>query len=182
MVDKREHDYIVTFTGLRFTPLHPRTIDVCVEDIAHHLSNVGRFSGATRAMMTVAEHSVRVSAACPEFPLEGLFHDAAEAYIADLSAPVKHADHPLGDAYRDVERGIEITVARALGLRYPWPEEVHRADVAVRHTEARDLMHQNYPQGSPVMAYSLKTPWTPVQAEREFLKRYRELMFDREGR
>lgn len=45
----KHHDWIQTFTGRKVFPLHLRPDDVCIEDIAHHLSNLCRFTGATRS-------------------------------------------------------------------------------------------------------------------------------------
>lgn len=179
-MDKGEHNHIVTFTGRVFFPLAPRVEDVYIYDIAHSLAQQCRFTGHTRLPMSVAEHSVHVSEACPNYPMEGLLHDAAETYLCDMSAPVKHADHPLGRAYMEVEAAIEKAIAMRFDLVYPWPEEIHRADLIVRHTEARDLMHANYPKGGDVLARSLRYPWTAEEAERRFIARYRELQWDRE--
>src|ERR1700724_2684254 len=92
----RAHDWLdggwqQTFTGRRFYPLSPRVEDVCIEDIAHALSNICRYGGHCREFYSVAQHCNMVSDWMPEFKLEGLLHDSPEAYIGDMVRPVKHS-------------------------------------------------------------------------------------------
>src|ERR1700693_75116 len=54
----RKGDWIQTFTGRQFWPLDPRPEEVCIEDIAHGLSNECRFAGQCRSFYSVAQHSV----------------------------------------------------------------------------------------------------------------------------
>jgi hypothetical protein len=99
---------IQTYTGLHFTLEDPV---FRIEDIAHGLSNVCRFAGQSRHFYSVAEHSVIVSLLMEELKLgdpgEGLFHDATEAYLADIPSPWKH--HYLPD-YRKIEADLERTL------------------------------------------------------------------------
>ena len=111
------NNWIQTYTGKCFTPLDPKPEDICAEDIAHHLSNLCRFSGAVNDFYSVAEHSVRcfwyareVLSPGPPSPLHlaVLLHDAAEAYIIDLPRPIKmHEDLRL---YREAEERIHEAV------------------------------------------------------------------------
>jgi hypothetical protein len=87
-VSKTRGPYIVTYTGRRFHFLDPKIDEISIEDIAHALSNVCRFTGHTKRFYSVAEHSCLVSALCDN-RLEGLLHDASEAYMSDLSSPLK---------------------------------------------------------------------------------------------
>ena len=65
--------------------------DINIYDIAHALSQICRFTGHTKKFYSVAEHSVRVSylALGQANKRYGLMHDAAEAYINDLSTSLK---------------------------------------------------------------------------------------------
>ena len=82
-----------TASGKPFWVADPRPQDIRIQDIAAHLSRLCRFGGALRDDIdhySVAQHCVLVSWHVPTgFELEGLLHDAAEAYVGDLIKPVK---------------------------------------------------------------------------------------------
>ena len=88
-------EHIVTYTGEEFTPNDPDTGKIHIEDIAHALSLMCRANGHIIRFYSVAQHcincaceakarglSVRVQLAC-------LLHDASEAYLSDITRPVK---------------------------------------------------------------------------------------------
>ena len=87
--------YITTVTGIHFYPLNPNPKDIDIEDIAHALSLICRANGHFRHFYSVAQHSI----ACAEeaiargYSLEVtlgcLLHDASEAYLCDVTRPVK---------------------------------------------------------------------------------------------
>jgi hypothetical protein len=66
------------------------------EDIAHHLSMLCRYGGGVRRFYSVAEHCCLVhdllawQGQDPEIVKAGLLHDAAEAYLGDIIAPLKY--------------------------------------------------------------------------------------------
>lgn len=77
--------------------LAPDARPVCIEDIAHHLSMINRFTGATSRPYSVAEHSLLCADIAQRMNLSAaiqlcmLMHDAHEAYTTDLSSPAKIA-------------------------------------------------------------------------------------------
>lgn len=100
--------------------------DIDIWDIAHALANVCRYGGHTPKFYSVAQHSCYVSTRCPEeYRLEGLLHDAAEAYIGDLTRPLKDL---LGERVQQLEVDIERAIALTFGLTFPWPACVKQAD------------------------------------------------------
>lgn len=85
---------IVTSEGLVFDLSNPQPGSVNIHDIANHLSKLCRFTGATYNFYSVAEHSVFCAEICEmlgfrEHAFEALMHDACEAYVGDVSQPLK---------------------------------------------------------------------------------------------
>lgn len=187
----RKGPCLYTATGGRFWPFDPRPEDIRLEDIAIQLARVHRFNGASP--MTVAQHSVEVSRRLPEhLGLQGLFHDAAEAWLGDLNGPLKRfaifqtgADHraPGFQSWHEIEGRILDAVGQAFGFSLPLAPEVHEADRRACLTEARDLLPavdladfdawNLAPYDSRVKAWSAET------ARAVFLDRYQEI--HREG-
>ena len=168
--------FISTYTGRRFYPLDPNPSDVCIEDIAHALAMICRFNGHTREFYSVAEHSVHVSRIVPpEYALAGLLHDASEAYIADVSRPVKRTDAMM--EYRMVEHLLMHKIFDALKVRDDWDHpHIETADRAMLALEARSLLpYDPWMDDLPAPADVELGLWGPSEAERMFLERYAEL-------
>jgi hypothetical protein len=175
--------FIETFLGERFQPLKPVLETIRIEDIAHALSNQCRFSGHTRVHYSVAEHSVRVARLLiswgqdEQTVLWGLLHDASEAYLVDLPTPLK-SDPAIGDAYRRAEKRLMHAVCRAFELPLREPSSVRLADAVLLSTEVRDLMYGRPSHWDALVAKPIEEkiePWGPFEAEREFLRMFREL-------
>lgn len=89
--------WILTHSGYKFDLLNPTAAMVHPADIVHALSMICRFNGHSRRHYSVAQHSLTVVAilALEDRPddekLAGLLHDAPEAYISDLTRPLKQA-------------------------------------------------------------------------------------------
>ena len=152
-----------TFSGKYVDPFDLQFDDICIEDIAHHLSNLCRFTGAG-PFYSVAQHSVQVSWQCRgsrEFALAGLLHDAAEAYLNDLASPVKHAEGM--ETYRDAEDVATRVIFGALGV------DVALLPAVKKHDDQMFRNECDWFWGSRI---GLLETWTPKQAEREFLVEY----------
>lgn len=105
-----------TISGEKFFPLDPRPEDVRIADIARGLSMTCRYAGQVKKFYSVSEHCVLVSRHVPpEFALEGLLHDSAEAYIGDMIRPLKHQVEMA--EFRRAEAAIEACVAERFGLK-----------------------------------------------------------------
>ncbi len=174
---QRKGDWIQTYLGVQFFPLDPRVHEIRLLDIAHSLSNTCRFTGHCKSFYSVAQHSVLVSQIVPqEFAAWGLLHDAPEAYMADLSRPIKRHSR-LGDEFRSIESFLMAAVCVRFGLIRQEPPAVKYADDIALMTEKRDLM-PNSPQKWAETAEPLADRivcWTPEWAKHQFLKRAGEL-------
>lgn len=175
--------WIITFSGLKFYHLKPHPKMVEIADIAHALSNIGRWTGHTRYHYSVAQHSVYASyIVAPEFAFDALMHDSPEAYLGDMNRPLKHFT-AAGPAYRVIEERVEEVIFKKYGVRFPLPEEVKEADTKMLYAEKEQLMNVNDSTGSEAHKWGRdQTPadiriekWTPRRAEKMFLKRFVEL-------
>src|ERR1700734_2059257 len=80
---------IMLHSGAWFDFAAPHSSRFTIEDIAHGLANICRYSGQCNRFYSVAEHSVLVSEIAVGFELEALMHDAAEAFLGDITRPLK---------------------------------------------------------------------------------------------
>lgn len=142
------------------------------EDIAHNLSRLCRFTGATLKHYSIAQHAVIVSYAVPEkFALGGLCHDDSEAVCNDLNTPLKS----LVPQYKKIEKAVEKEMFARMNLPFPMHPAIKVADTAVFLAENRDLRNIISYAGD-IEAWPKKiVPWTAEKAKREYLKRFEEL-------
>ncbi len=91
----RNSNNISTINGVEFNPTEPKLSDILIEDIAHALAYLCRANGHFKSFYSIAQHSVNC---CLEAKLRGysqrvqlacLLHDASEAYLSDITRPVK---------------------------------------------------------------------------------------------
>lgn len=163
-----------TYLGGRFHPNAPLPGDVYIRDVAAALSKLCRFNGHVSHFYSVAQHSVlMVRMVEPEYQLEALLHDAAEAYIGDMVRPLK-----VGDEYfKEVDDRVDAACREAFGLPPEMSAQVHDADMRICSAEKRDLMPRSevWPNMPPSDGIPTITPWGWKYAERKFLDTYRRL-------
>jgi len=81
---------IRTYSGIAFDLRDPQPAIVCLEHIVYSLSLMNRFNDAALFPYSVAQHLLHVAELLmPKLRLEGLLHDAAEAYSGDMVSPLK---------------------------------------------------------------------------------------------
>lgn len=147
----------------------PDQIDI--EDIAHGLANICRWVGHTRQFYSVAEHSLLCcDCADPEHALEALLHDAAEAYVGDVSTPLKAM---LGPIYTDIEQRIDRVIRAKYGLPERETLVVRCIDKSVMTLELQDIMHVTTTcQNVPRPRTGSVRYYPPEIAKRAFLSRF----------
>jgi len=124
-------DFIVTYTGVEFYPLKSTPEDINAIDIAHSLSLMCRANGHMIRFFSVAQHSIncyyeavargyskRVQLGC-------LLHDGSEAYISDITRPVK----TYLDTYRQIEEKVQSLVYARFGLGDLTEEELEQIKI-----------------------------------------------------
>lgn len=148
--------------------------DIRIEDIATALSNLCRFGGHTREFYSVAQHSVRVAASLPpHLRLDGLLHDAAEAYVVDLPRPLKM----VLPEYKAIEDEVQSTIAFRFGLTDGMHPLVKAADESALCAEFKELMNFVPPSEWFAGVDPLPTVtkfWTPAEAKGAFLIMFAE--------
>lgn len=173
--------YVTTASGRRWRLLDPSPADVDFRDIAAHIARICRFIGAGHTFYSVAQHSVLVAAQLPpHMRLYGLLHDAHEAYLGDMSSPLKWALAVInGREVLDAIIGMQdAAIHAAAGLPWPPPREVaeavHAADQRAFCTEWRDLMPRGEPCPIPFITLGARVrpqPWP--KAEEAFVEALR---------
>lgn len=132
--------WILTQSGQQFDLLRPTASMIKPVDIAHALSRLCRFNGHTRAHYSVAQHSLIVASLVPtEHQLVALMHDATEAYIGDMTRPLK----AVMPEYQYVENQIWLAVCERFDIQIDLPACVKQADMVALATERRDLMPEH---------------------------------------
>jgi hypothetical protein len=172
---------ILTSGGTYFHFLDTERSAIDIETIAHALAHICRFTGHTATFYSVAQHSVLVSRLVPpEHALTGLLHDAAEAYLGDVAAPLKM----LLPDYKAIEATVEAAVLGRFGLPATLPPNVKQADRLALAIEQRALMPMHgdvwdcelHPDYDRFKAQMVIFPAPPVVARKLFMARFWELL------
>ncbi len=137
-----EDKWMQTYRGKKVHPFNFKLEDCDLTDIGHSLSMICRFNGHCTRFYSVAEHSVRVSDMLPDkLKLQGLLHDAAEAYLGDVIWAYKDSTQLLGQKFKYWEDKISAVIAERYDLPWPFDPVVKHADLVLLATEARDIMN-----------------------------------------
>lgn len=152
----------------------PQEARFTIHDVAHALAHLCRFTGHTRKFYSVAEHSVLASMIVPkEDALAALMHDAAEAFVGDVSKPLK----AILPGYEEIEDRVAATIAERFGLPFPFPPSVKAADLAMLQAEREWALgcREDWPGLEGIEPGPPPEFWQPHIARRRFLHRFREL-------
>lgn len=164
---------ILLQSGHYFDLLDPHSSLFTIEDIAHGLANTCRFAGQCRGFYSVAEHAIHVSRLVPaELALPALLHDAAEAFIGDVTRPLK----TLLPEYKAIERNIQSAIELRFRVTDCDHAEIKKADLQLLAAEQAELMppHDDcWPVLAGVEQIKLDfRMWTPGAARQHFMARY----------
>lgn len=153
-----------------------------------------------RTFYSVAEHSVRVMSyvgRCGPYVdrvlRAALLHDASEAYLSDISRPIKQHSS-LGAIYREVEEGLMQAISKRFGFDWPANSVIAEADNALLFAEVRDLMPSRrnvreamgIPEGEEddLLQYEAESPyretispWSPTEAQYRFLRQFHSIYY-----
>lgn len=162
-------------SGQYFDYLHPEASTFTIEDIARSLSRICRFGGHTREFYSVAQHSVYVAEICPrEFRMQGLLHDAHEAFIGDMPMPLK----TICPDYVAIEHRVEAAVRERFGLPAKLDDSVKVADMRMLARETLEFMptHTDEEHAAFLNEFEpgprIYAVWEPKEAYTRFLYWY----------
>jgi hypothetical protein len=174
---ERTGDWIQTFTGRKFWPLDARPEEIDIYDIAHALALQCRYVGHVTVFYSVAQHSDLASelVTADRDRLWALLHDASEAYLSDVSRPVKHSSG--FGFYREAEKRVQAAICHRFGLTVEEPPSIKEVDTRQVSTERRDLMVGKHAWGTDRFAAFDRriVAWAWEVAEERFLSRFFEL-------
>jgi uncharacterized protein len=166
---------IMLHSGAWFDFAAPQSSNFTAEDVAHGLAHICRYAGQCRRFYSVAEHSLLVSDVATGFEYEALLHDAAEAFIGDITRPLKQM---LPD-FKRIEAEVQKAVLERFGIIEPVPPEIKEADLRVLASEQRQIM----PPGTDDWLTGMNIDPAPVRvrhlsperAKTEWLERFETL-------
>lgn len=174
-------DFILTYTKKQFWPTKAKEEDVDIIDVAHALSMLCRANGHSTHFYSVGQHSVycgleaknrglskRIQLAC-------LLHDASEAYISDITRPVKR----LLSEYLVIEEKLQNTIFKKYKLHDLTDEEnamVKEIDDALLNYELKNLLGvENYNDLKLEKEYDLSFILME-DTKKQFLNLYNEII------
>lgn len=136
--------YRSTYSGLVFDFVNPTEDMIDIEDIAHALSQLCRFTGHCDRFYSVAEHSligalIFMERKQDELAFEFLMHDAHEAYVGDLSTNLKK----LCPDFKVVEERVDKVIRKKYNMESIMPIEVKRMDTTMLATEKKNLLYNH---------------------------------------
>ena len=172
--------WMPTRTGRTIDLLEPDSDQIEIADISEALAKQCRFNGHCRDHYSVAQHSVLVASHLPRrHRIFGLLHDAHEAYMGDILAPVKNV---MGGILNETQERLDAAIATRYHLPHWYAgarhatlrETIKAADQRALVTEWRDILSITSPacpiQAHPFLARVI--PWTWHQAHDRFLHEF----------
>ena len=157
---------IRTYSGKLVDPFNLFESDVLIEDIAHSLSQLCRFTGHTRRFYSVGEHCLLVAGLLKEYTpriiLAGLVHDAGEAYFGDMAGPMKRR-LDMGE-YNTAEHKAAAMITRKYcgDLTQRERDLVKKADADAYHIERVQLIRPGFMEPYEVSDFSVTLGITPI--------------------
>lgn len=180
-------DTIMTYSKTRINTLDPNPDDILIEDIAHALSMMTRANGHFPQFFSIAQHSLQCAREAiarhyvPQLCMACLLHDGSEAFLSDITRPVKRNM----TMYLQIEEYWQNCIYRKFVGDVPKKEEmvlIKNIDDACLYYEFKHFMDEEMFPVEPVMLSDLNYDFVPMKdVEEEFLDLYRELLQKMEG-
>lgn len=177
--------YIRTVSGRKLYLLEPSAEQIYIPDVARHLAGTNRFNGCG---ISVAQHCVVGARLASRFypdvallPARFMVHDVAEAYLGDVSSPLKRCL----DDYKVLERDWDAAVEDRFDVLFVGVPVVKELDDRMWMTErliTQPMLSLADDYAGPLEEFPLEkgeleemfTPWGMEVAEHEYLVALRE--------
>lgn len=174
-------NWIETNSGKYFRYQENNPENIMIEDVAHSLSQLCRFSGQCNQFYSVAQHSCIVHDYAPShLKIEGLLHDASEAFISDIPRPVK----TIIPEIKELEQIIQMQVAQRFKFSWPFTSQIEILDSQLMLAEAKQLFTQEVAwtvEGLDPLNVKINHCWNSKVAKAEFLNRFDLLLEFKDG-
>ncbi len=172
---------IKTHSGIMFDPLAPDQEFIKIEDIAHALSMLCRANGHFKSFYSVGQHCINCAAEAAargysrRVQLGCLLHDGSEAYLSDVTRPVKE----VLPVYLEIEEPLQAAVWNKW-IPEPLTQEeirlIFEIDDAMLLNEFMILMDTALAEQIPALAGQARFDFPGFrETEEEYLALFREL-------
>ena len=140
--------WILTYSGHRFSFVYPENNVYDIKDIAHALAMTCRFGGMTQWHYSVAQHSCHIAEELfretgdPWLAMDGLMHDAEEAYMGDMKTPLKE----MMPEFQEISKHVDYEIRkmfRCFGVPHEMQPRTKEYDTRILLDEKIYLLPQN---------------------------------------
>ncbi len=177
--------YITTYSKKPFDPVNAAPEEIQIVDIAHALSLMCRANGHFPYFYSVAQHCVncvREAAArgySERVQLGCLLHDASEAYLSDVTRPIKQ----LLPHYLEVEERLQNIVFDKWitpTLTQTERAQIFEVDDALLYHEFMEIMGERIADMSPPLYATLDFSFVEFSlVERQYTELFKKLTADK---
>lgn len=177
----RKGKFISTYSNIQFWPLEPKNEEVKIVDIAHALSMLCRGNGHLKHFYSVGQHSIYCAleaknrALSTRIQMACLLHDASEAYLSDVTRPVKS----LLPEYLKIEEKLQTFIYEKFKLDSLTEEELNqmkKIDDDILLYELKVLMGIDRTEGKKNLSTEYDSSFKMMnEIEEEFLNLFKEL-------
>lgn len=182
--------WIETRSGQKFDLANPDKNDVRLDDIAYALSRICRFNGHCVRHYSVAEHCIIMSLGLGgishRLALLALLHDAHEAYVGDISAPMKQALDC--SRLKEIVSAVDSAIYDRFELAPPNSDEleqIKKADLQMLQAERLQVMeakcHWPVLDGIDSGFFAIPTQRTVSQVEGKYRALFKSLFYGLKG-
>lgn len=174
--------WITTYTGKHFDPVAPQEELLELRDIAHSLSLICRANGHMKHFYSVGQHSVacakeaQARGLSERIVLGCLLHDASEAYLSDVTRPIKHEMTRYLEVEETLQEMIWAHFIPGGALDEEEKKAIFKIDDEMLAWEFERLMPEPYGHGAEKICADISCAFAEMaDVEREFMELYQKI-------